>query len=183
MLPNPHERILSLSSTPKDVVESTYIQMTPLWSKGEVRPFISEYDTSLKWWHMTQNTEAPKCLIKLCIPPFRTTSLTGLWCSEHTTEQEDNRQTVCWFWHPFQIILCCSREESLSVAAFQGRQCVETVQDEGHHLDTVDLNMSVVTRTWPSTCSSAKLALALLYSCLSSSGSHINVFLLIKKNE
>ncbi|KAM3595891.1 uncharacterized protein V6R79_004707 [Siganus canaliculatus] len=42
------------------------------------------------------------------------------------------------------------REELLSVAAFQGRQTGEIVQDEGRHLDTVDLNTSVVTQTWPS---------------------------------
>lgn len=54
---------------------------------------------------------------------------------------------------------------------FQGRIAVsggipgqtdrEIAEDEGHSLDTVDLNMSVVTQTWPSTCSSAKLAAVL----------------------
>lgn len=49
------------------------------------------------------------------------------------------------------------------MAAFQGRQSAEIVQDEGPHLDTVDLNMSLVTQTLPSTGLLDKLALVLLY--------------------
>lgn len=49
------------------------------------------------------------------------------------------------------MIPCCFREELLPVAAFRGSQSGEIVQDEGRRLDTVDLNMSVVTQTWPST--------------------------------
>lgn len=49
----------------------------------------------------------PNVWLNWASPPFRLTSLMGLWCSEHTTDPKDpekrgdNRQTVCWFCHPF----------------------------------------------------------------------------------
>lgn len=114
-------------------------------------------------WH--QKTEAPKCLIKLHrLPLGQHISQAFDALNTHQSQKAQNsggiidRRCVD-FATPFQIIPCCFREESLSVAAFQGRQTAEIVQDEGRRPDTVDLNMSVVTQTWPSTYSSAKLAL------------------------
>lgn len=50
------------------------------------------------------------------------------------------------------------------MAAFQGRQTEEIAQDEGRRLDSGDLNMSVVTQTWPSTCYLKKRAVLMAWT-------------------